>query len=133
MQEFIPFAILFLGLLLDEECVAHHLHIHRTQHQADETQRDTSDDELAAPNRCLAGQQWVGGILNAATAQGCSFCTAAAALSSGTLPGVAYWVIAGDMVRILSCSWASFSTRSGVACAPLSISSRSYSFSKRCA
>ena len=56
--------------LLAKKRIAHHLHISGTHHQPDETQRNASDDELAAPDRRLAGQQWVGGILNAAAAHG---------------------------------------------------------------
>ena len=56
--------------LLAEKRIADHLHISGTHHQSDETQRNASDDELAAPDRRLAGQQGVGGILNAAAAHG---------------------------------------------------------------
>ena len=52
---------------------------------------------------------------------------------AGTGKTLTAGVLAGEIVCILSCSRASFSTRNGVACAPRSTSKRSYSVSSLCA
>ena len=54
-----------LALLL-EEVVGEHLDIGRPRSQPDKRERNGRHNELAAPYRRATGQQWTGGVLNAA-------------------------------------------------------------------
>src|SRR5205085_4274934 len=103
--------------LLQEKFVGVHLHPGGAAGQHDEADAQARDDELAAPHRRLAREQRAGGVDHAAAGH----CVAPASLI------FTYCVIAGPAVRICSCSLASFSTRSGVACARFSNSRRSFS------
>ena len=97
-------------------------------------------DELAAPDRRLARQQRAGGVgtlrahepSRCSCALRCARCGRAPARDRRRHAAVerTYCVMAGEAVRICSCSLASFSTRSGVACARFSTCSRSCSISQ---
>ena len=54
------------GALALVKIIVNHLHIGGAAGQPDEAQGNQADDQLAAPDRCLAGQQRAGGVLNAA-------------------------------------------------------------------
>ena len=107
--------------LADEEIVVNDLHMGGSPHQSGEAQGHRRHDQFAAPNRCFAGQQGAGAELHAAyPAHGVPPCLASAPAPLAGTAGLAapvavtYWVMAGETLRICSCTRAIFSTRSGV-------------------
>ena len=101
--------------------------VRRPGSQHGKPQRNGGHDELAAPHRRFAGEQGAGGVAHRTAAHGRRSCVDAASLDASwaaALAGPRYWVMAGVMVRMFSCSRAIFSTRKGVACARRSRSKR---------
>ena len=90
--------------------VIENLYVGSAHAQPDEPERDTGHDELAAPDRRLAGQERTGRVLHAAIAHGLRPTRGAEAtvMAGNAEPGAidpsapTYWVMAGVGVRMES-------------------------------